>query len=98
MRLPLILTLEAEADIAEAKAWYEKQRKGLQERFVLALETVFTHIARFPEASSEAHAGVRRTVVQRFTYAVYYCVDSHIVAVIAVYRSDRDPKRLEQRF
>ncbi len=29
MSLPLIITPEAEEDLAEAKAWYERKRKGL---------------------------------------------------------------------
>ena len=32
MNLDLIVTPEAEEDLAEAKAWYERQRKGLGER------------------------------------------------------------------
>ena len=38
MNLPLIITPEAELDMAEAKAWYNRQRQGLGERFVLSVE------------------------------------------------------------
>ena len=33
----LIITPEAETDLAEAKAWYDKQRRGLAEDFVLVI-------------------------------------------------------------
>jgi hypothetical protein len=32
MSLPLIITPEAEEDIAEARRWYERKRTGLGER------------------------------------------------------------------
>jgi hypothetical protein len=32
--LTLIITPEAEQDLAEAKAWYERRREGLGEDFV----------------------------------------------------------------
>lgn len=31
MNLPLLITAEAEADLADAKAWYDLQREGLGE-------------------------------------------------------------------
>jgi hypothetical protein len=38
MSLPLLITPEAEADIAEAKAWYEGKQEGAGERLVLCVE------------------------------------------------------------
>lgn len=38
MSLPLVITPEAEADLAEAKAWYDGKRQGLGEEFVWCVE------------------------------------------------------------
>src|SRR5262245_16203267 len=97
MSLPLIITPEAEDDLADAKARYERQRAGLGERFVLCVEAALDHIRRFPQAATEVYPGVRRVVVRRFPYGVFYRVDPDQIAVIAVYHSKRDPRGWQAR-
>jgi toxin ParE1/3/4 len=63
---PLIITPDAEADLAEARAWYESKREGLGEEFVLCVDAGLEHIRRVPEAATEVQPGVRRVVVRRF--------------------------------
>jgi plasmid stabilization system protein ParE len=97
MSLPLIITPEAEADLAEAKTWYERKREGLGEEFVLCVEAGLEHIRRAPEAATEVQPGVRRVVVRRFPYAIFYRVDPDQIAVLAVYHSKRDPRGWQER-
>ena len=97
MSLPLIITPEAEEDLADAKAWYERQRAGLGTRFVLSVEAALDHIGRTPQAASEVLPGVRRVVVRRFPYGVIYRVDPDQIAVIAVYHNKRDPRGWQSR-
>lgn len=47
MSLPLIITPEAEADLAESKGWYERQRAGLSKEFVLCIEEVLDPLRCF---------------------------------------------------
>jgi plasmid stabilization system protein ParE len=95
--LPLLITPEAEQDLAEAKAWYGRQREGLGERFVLCVEAALDHIRRVPEAATEVYPGVRRVVVRQFPYGVFYRVDPDQIAIIAVYHSKRDPRGWRER-
>lgn len=97
MSLPLIITPEAEADLAEAKAWYESKREGLGEQLVLCVEAGIEHIRRVPEAATEVHPGVRRVVVRRFPYGIFYRIDPDQIAVLAVYHTHRDPKGWKER-
>jgi hypothetical protein len=71
MSLPLIITPEAEDDLADAGRWYERQRTGLGERFILCVEAVLDHIRRLPEAATEVYPGLRRVVVPQFPYGVF---------------------------
>ena len=75
MSLPLIITADAEEDLAEAKAWYERKRKGLAEEFLLCVEAALDQIRRVPAAATEVYPGVRRVVVRRFPYGVFYRAD-----------------------
>jgi toxin ParE1/3/4 len=97
MNLPLIITPEAEEDLADAKTWYDRQRQGLADDFLLCVEEALDRIRRAPEGASEVYPGVRRVVVRRFPYGVFYRVDPDQIAVIAVYHSRRDPKGWQVR-
>jgi toxin ParE1/3/4 len=97
MNLPLIITPEAEQDLAEAKAWYDRQRAGLGEEFVLCVEEALDRIRRLPKAATEVFPSVRRVVVRRFPYGVFYRIDPDQIAVIAVYHSRRDPRGWQAR-
>jgi toxin ParE1/3/4 len=97
MSLPLLLTPEAEADIADAKAYYDRKRAGLGDQFVLCVEAALDHIRRLPESATEVYPEVRRVVVQQFPFGVFYHVDEDHIAVIAVYHSRRDPRGWQAR-
>jgi toxin ParE1/3/4 len=97
MNLPLIITPEAEDDLVDARKQYERKRKGLGEEFILCVEDSLDRIRLFPLSGSEIYPGVRRVVVRRFPYGVFYRVDSDQIAVIAVYHGHRDPRGWQAR-
>src|SRR5579883_107115 len=49
MSLKLIIRPEARVDLAEAKIWYDKQRKGLAGEFKLCIEEAMERIRRMAE-------------------------------------------------
>lgn len=97
MSVPLIITHKAEMDLAEAKAWYEDKREGLGKEFVMCVEAALDHIRRSPTAAKEVFPTVRRLVVRRFPYGIFYRVDPDQIAVLAVYHSRRDPRGWQER-
>jgi plasmid stabilization system protein ParE len=97
MSLSLIITPEAEEDLADARPWYERKRAGLGERLILCVEGALDQIRRAPEAATEVYPGVRRVVVRQFPYGVFYRIDPDQIAVIAVYHSSRDPRGWQTR-
>jgi hypothetical protein len=62
----------AEADIDTAFAWYESQREGLGLEFLTAVEATLALIQRSPDQFPRVHRDVRRALVRRFPYAVFY--------------------------
>ncbi|HEV3235972.1 MAG TPA: type II toxin-antitoxin system RelE/ParE family toxin, partial [Gemmataceae bacterium] len=97
MSLPLIITPEAEEDIAEAKAWYDRKRLGLGSKFVSRVEEALNRISRFPEIGRVVHLEVRRVLVKQFPYGVFYQIDDNQIGVIAVYHGKRDPRGWQTR-
>ncbi len=86
MTLPIVLTREAEAEFDEAADWYE-QRAGLGATFTALIRDILNRIGAMPELHAVVHQDVRRAVVKKFPYNIYYRVRADRVEVIAVFHS-----------
>lgn len=86
-----ILRVRAERDIQSAYEWYESQRPGLGEQFLVALRERLEAVRDHPESNPVLYRDVRRAVVPRFPYLVFYVVRPERVAVLAVLHHARNP-------
>ena len=80
-------------EIGEAFDWYEEQSKGLGSEFELAFELQLKRLEQVPLSYAEIIPGVRRTLLPRFPYGVFYTVKSDLVYVLAVIHNSRNPRR-----
>ena len=69
---PVEFEPEAVADAVAAYEWYEGQREGLGRRFRAALDVAVFRIAEGPTTFPVCHRDLRRVLVERFPYAIYY--------------------------
>jgi plasmid stabilization system protein ParE len=97
MTLPLIIRPAAEADLADAKDWYDGRREGLGDEFLLCVEEALGRLTRAPEAHAVLKKGVRRALVRRFPYGIFYRVEADHIAVLAVFHNRRDPRHWQAR-
>lgn len=97
MRYHLELIAEAEADLGEAFDYYEGQLSGLGRELVSTLEQQLERIVENPSQYQVRYRGVRRAVMQRFPYAVFYLVEGEAVVVLAIEHQGRDPEHWKQR-
>ena len=88
---------EAESDISEAYWWYEERRPGLGEEFFLSLEAAFSSIQRQPALYPTVYKQVRRELMRRFPYGVFYIYENGTVIVFAVFHVKRNPKVWQKR-
>jgi plasmid stabilization system protein ParE len=95
--MPLIVNPEAEADLVEAKSWYDSQRTGLGDDFLLCLEETLQRLRRMPELYAKTFQDLRLALVRRFPFAVIYRIDDNQITVIAIYHTSRDPRSWQQR-
>jgi toxin ParE1/3/4 len=79
-------------DLAAGFGYYEGQSKGLGETFLGAVDSSFGAIERYPEMFARVHGEVRRALVSRFPYGVFYRVESRRIVVLTVLHTARDPK------
>ncbi len=93
----LIVRPEAEAELREAYLWYEEQRPGLGEDLLLCVDACLATIRRHPEMHPVVHGSVRRALLRRFPYGVFFVVEQNTISVIAVFHLSRDPQRWMER-
>jgi plasmid stabilization system protein ParE len=93
----VLLHPEAEGEFRDAILWYEHQRKGLGLEFVLCIDEAIERIRRSPETYPKVHKAIRRIVVRRFPFALFYEIVGSDIRVLAIFHSRRDPSRWKSR-
>jgi plasmid stabilization system protein ParE len=83
MTRTLAFTGRATTDITDAFEWYSRQRSGLGEEFRAALSRAFDLIKLMPEAGPLVHGDLRRLLLRKFPFAIYYRVGTQRVEVRA---------------
>jgi plasmid stabilization system protein ParE len=91
------LTPEAEADLAEIHAWYAERGIELAEGFRRALDEAMAAFARHPEMHPVVHRSVRRALLRRFPYCVFYVIEAERVVVYGCFHARRDPQSWQLR-
>jgi toxin ParE1/3/4 len=93
-----IIRPEAEQDIEAAYDWYESQQVGLGSEFVRAVDMNFGKIVQYPLAYPTVYKQVRRVLLKRFPYGLFYTVLGDTIFVLACFHGKRDPQRWATRF
>jgi plasmid stabilization system protein ParE len=90
---------EAQDDIEAAALWYEEQREGLGARFIVELDGVLDRIGRSALQFPLLDPPVRRALLHRFPYAVYFVAEASggQPVVLAVLHQHRDPDAWRSR-
>jgi plasmid stabilization system protein ParE len=97
MTIDLRLRPEPEQALADASIWYEEQRKGLGNQFLDEVLSVFSVISETPLMFPVVHRNIRRALIHRFPFGVYYRVESDEIVVVAVMHGSRDPRQWKSR-
>jgi len=97
MSLRIEFRAEARAEFDEACDWYERQRKGLGADFTACVQETLDQISVSPEAHSPVFKDIRRAIVRRFPYSVFYRPEPERIVVLGVFHAKRDPKLWKKR-
>lgn len=93
----LVSEPRADLDIEAAFAWYQHERTGLGLEFIDELRATYDRIAAGPFGYQDQRHGIRRAMLRRFPYAVYFAIEEDIVVVLAVLHASRDPAEWQRR-
>lgn len=97
MSLRVVFRRATQDELETAVAWYDEQRRGLGEEFLTELGDAIEKAANSPERYPVVFESVRRTVLRRFPYAIYYLQRQDMLVVLAVFHGRRNPMIWKRR-
>jgi plasmid stabilization system protein ParE len=97
MKYEIIIRPEAEDDLAETYSWLEERKAGLGFDFLLCFEASLESIQKSPILYPEAYKGIRRRLVRRFPYGVFYVLSQRRIVIMGVLHVRRNPEILKKR-
>lgn len=97
MSYSLVIRSEAELDIQDAYQFYEERSQGLGSEFVRSIDACISKIGRNPRAYPTVYRQIRRVLIRKFPYGIFYLVENRKIIVIACFHVKRDPKHWQKR-
>jgi plasmid stabilization system protein ParE len=87
-----VFRASAAADVEDAYRWYERQREGLGNQFLAAVQEGLESILKYPEAAPIIHRDTRRFLLRRFPYGIHYRLIAGDLVVVACFHAKRNPR------
>jgi plasmid stabilization system protein ParE len=90
----------ARDELREAREWYEAQGVGLGDELGGAIDLAINRIREVPDAYPEVLPTVRRAVLSRFPYSLFYRrrpSNPDAVEILAVFHHRRNPATWHRR-
>jgi toxin ParE1/3/4 len=97
MMLGVRLRPEALSDLRHAFRWYDDRSQGLGEAFLISFEACLSRIQHMPLLYPEVWRQIRKALLRRFPYQVFYVVGETEIEVIAVFHAMQHPRRWRRR-
>lgn len=83
-------------DLIKTIDYYESQSDGLSADFLDEYEKTISRICKFPEAWARLNSHLRRCLMRRFPYAVFYTVIEKEIVVTAIADLRMDPDSIRK--
>jgi plasmid stabilization system protein ParE len=85
----------AAAEVEDAIGWYSQPDINQGAAFVQELERTEAHLRSHPELYQRVEDEIRRAVLRRFPYSLFYVIENDVVLVLACMHQHRNPKSRE---
>jgi plasmid stabilization system protein ParE len=92
--LPVVYRTAARLDIIAAARDYEEQRPALGRRFLDEIGRIERHLSSSPGLYQAVEGPIRRAVLRRFPYGLFYLEETERVLVLACLDLHRDPEAI----
>jgi plasmid stabilization system protein ParE len=93
----VIFTQAARGELIEAQDWYEREATGLGRHFRQAIDSLIERMSDNPRQFPAVFKNLRRALLRRFPYSLFFVVEDDAVIVIACFHASRDPSHWQKR-
>lgn len=83
--------------LGEAFDWYEERVSGLGSDFLMNVDAALNAILRNPRRFPVVHNNLRRALIRRFPYQIFFVFEEKRIVVLAVFHASRNPRRWLER-
>ncbi len=95
--MKLTIRKDAEEDINAAYLYYESKMEDLGEEFIQFVGDSLQKIEEFPMIHSKIRKNIRRALINKFPYGIYYIEKDESIVVFAVLHARKDPVNWKSR-
>ena len=89
--MQVLLTPQAEVDLAVARDWYDSEAPGLGSRFMEEFLNIARQLADNPALYQIVRRDIRRAVFCRFPYSLFFRIRGKVVETFACLHARRNP-------
>lgn len=93
----VVVRKSAESDLLAAAKWYEEQSRGLGTEFLRAVDVCIASVAGNPAMFAVMYRNIRRALLRRFPYGVFFLFDNDCITIIACLHGRQNLDRLKKR-
>jgi plasmid stabilization system protein ParE len=87
----------AQAELAEAVAYYDSQEPGLGSQFAEEIKRTIGRVLQYPVAGSPISKRTRRCLTNKFPYGIIYQIRGDVLLIVAVMHLHREPRTWKSR-
>ena len=93
----IIILPFAEVDIKESVSFYREENEELASVFLKCLDDTFRLTLRNPEAYTTVKFNVRKAVLGKFPFSIFYVLSDGTIFILAVFHEKRNPELWKKR-
>ena len=93
----VIFTQGAREEVIAAQDWYEREAPGLGRHFREAIDALIERMSANPRQFPVVFKDVRRALLRRFPYSLFFVMEGETLLVIACFHASRDPAQWQKR-
>lgn len=95
--MKVVLRPAAEQDVANAIEWYDARQEGLGKQFLAEVAVTLHKIGQRPFGYPATSGPIKRALLHRFRYAIFFKHSGDEIIVLAVFHQRRKPDILAKR-
>ena len=96
MRYSVRYKRAAAAEVTSAISWYAQPEINQTSAFVKDIQRTESHLQTHPELYKRVESDVRRAVLRRFPYSLFFLIEGDQVVVLAFMHQHQRPRTREE--